>query len=139
MIGPGHSITAQELYARLGNASAPVLVDVRRPGPMDTTVIGAVRRALPPLGAALAAITAAVVGVVLNLAVWFALHLWFREAHRAPGLALDVPVWSSVDVWALALSAAAMIAIFRFRAGMIPTLAACSAAGLVLYLMGAIR
>ena len=91
------------------------------------------------LGAALAAITAAVVGVVLNLAVWFALHLWFREAHRAPGLALDVPVWSSVDVWALALSAAAMIAIFRFRAGMIPTLAACSAAGLVLYLMGAIR
>jgi chromate transporter len=39
-------------------------------------------------------------------------------------------------VWALALSAAAMIAMFRFKIGMIPTLAGCSAAGIVLYLLG---
>ena len=45
------------------------------------------------LGGALAAITAAVVGVILNLAVWFALHVLFAEVHevRAPGLTLDVP------------------------------------------------
>jgi len=91
------------------------------------------------LGAALAAITAAVVGVILNLAAWFALHLWFHALDKAPGLALDVPVWSSVDGWALVLSAAAMIAIFRFKAGMIPTLAGCSAAGVILYLLGAVR
>jgi chromate transporter len=88
------------------------------------------------LGAALAAITAAVVGVILNLAVWFALHLWFAQAHEVKGLALEIPVWSSVDPWALALSAAAMIAIFRFKVGMIATLTACSAAGIALYLAG---
>jgi chromate transporter len=76
------------------------------------------------LEAALATITAAVVGVILNLAAWFALHLWF------PGDAV-----ARVDWWALALSAAAMIAMFYFRAGMIATLAGCSAAGLALYLI----
>jgi chromate transporter len=90
------------------------------------------------LSGALTAITAAVVGVILNLAVWFALHTWFHEAHRvrAAGLSFDAPVLSSLDPWALALSAAAMLAIFRFRAGMIPTLLACSAAGIVLHLLG---
>jgi chromate transporter len=88
------------------------------------------------LGAALAAITAAVVGIILNLAGWFALHLWFAQARPVKGLALEIPVWSSVDPWALALSVAAMIAIFRFKVGMIATLAACSAAGIALYLVG---
>ena len=90
------------------------------------------------LSGALTAITAAVVGVILNLAVWFALHTWFREAHRvrAAGLSFDAPVLASLDPWALALSAAAMLAIFRFKAGMIPTLLACSAAGIVLHLLG---
>ena len=92
------------------------------------------------LSGALAAVTAAVVGVILNLAVWFALHTWFREARpvRAMGLALDAPVPASLDPWALALSAAAMVAIFRFKAGMIPTLLACAAAGVVLHLAGAV-
>jgi chromate transporter len=49
-----------------------------------------------------------------------------------------MPVLASVDLWALALSAAAVIAMFRFKAGMIPTLAACSAAGMALYAVGAI-
>jgi chromate transporter len=90
------------------------------------------------LSGALTAITAAVVGVILNLAVWFALHTWFHEAHRlrAAGLSFDVPVPASLDPWALALSAAAMLAIFRFKAGMIPTLLACSATGILLHLMG---
>jgi chromate transporter len=49
-----------------------------------------------------------------------------------------VPVLPSLDPWALLLSIAAMVAIFRFKAGMIQTLLACSLAGIVLYLTGAI-
>src|SRR6516225_6325443 len=92
------------------------------------------------LNGALAGITAAVVGVILNLAIWFALHTWFHEVRhlRGFGLSFDVPAISSIDPWALLLSAAAMVAIFRFKAGMIQTLLACSAAGIVLYLAGAI-
>jgi chromate transporter len=58
---------------------------------------------------------------------------------RGFGLSFDAPVLSSIDPWALLLSIAAMVAIFRFKAGMIQTLLACSAAGIVLYFAGAIR
>jgi chromate transporter len=90
---------------------------------------------------ALSAITAAVVGVILNLAVWFALHTVFRDVTpvRGYGFAFDAPVLSSVDPWALVLSAAAIIAIFRFKSGMLTTLAACCIAGIALYVLGAIR
>jgi chromate transporter len=90
------------------------------------------------LNAALSAITAAVVGVVLNLAVWFAIHAIFRQTIpvRAFPFAFDAPNLLSVDPWALALAVAAAVAIFRFKAGMIQTLAACCAAGIVLYLAG---
>ncbi len=90
------------------------------------------------LSGALSAITAAVVGVILNLAVWFALHTWFRETRpfRTLGIGFDAPVLTSLDPWALALSAAALVAVFRFKVGMIPTLLACSAAGIVLHLVG---
>lgn len=92
------------------------------------------------LSGALSAITAAVVGVILNLAVWFALHTWFQEGRpvHIPGLSFDVPVLASLDPWALALSAAAVIAIFRFKAGMIPTLVACAVFGVVLHMIGAV-
>ncbi len=92
------------------------------------------------LSGALSAITAAVVGVILNLALWFALHTWFRESVpvRAAGLSFGVPVPASLDLWALVLSAAAVLAIFRFKVGMIPTLLACAAAGVVLHLLGAV-
>ncbi|MXQ13348.1 chromate efflux transporter [Microvirga makkahensis] len=92
------------------------------------------------LHGALSAITAAVVGVVLNLAIWFAIHTVFRETWpvRSFGLSFDAPVLASADVWALLLSAAAVITMFRFKAGMIPTLAACSAAGIVRYAVGMI-
>ena len=73
------------------------------------------------LNGALSAITAAVVGVVLNLAIWFALHTVFRESLpvHGYGLRFDMPVLTSVDPWALALSVAAIVAIFRFKVGMI--------------------
>ncbi len=93
-----------------------------------------------PLNAALSALTAAVVGVVLNLAIWFAIHTIFAEVVpvRGFGFSFEAPVLASVNVWALALSIAAAIAIFRFKLGMIPTLAGCCAAGIALYLAGAI-
>jgi chromate transporter len=92
------------------------------------------------LGAALSAITAAVVGVVLNLAIWFAIHTVFRETTpiRAFLLSFDAPKFASVDVWALLLSVAAVVAIFRFKVGMLPTLGACCAAGIALHLAGMI-
>jgi chromate transporter len=91
------------------------------------------------LGGALSAITAAVVGVILNLAIWFALHVLFREVAelRAGLMTLDVPVLASIDLASLALTVAALLAVFRFKIGMIPVLAACSAAGLLLHLAGA--
>jgi len=80
-----------------------------------------VMRGNKALAGALSAITAAVVGVVLNLAIWFAIHTAFREvqALRLYGVGFDAPVLSSVDPWASALSLAAAIAIFWFKAGMI--------------------
>jgi len=86
------------------------------------------------LSAALSAITAAVVGVILNLAVWFGLHVLFRELHDVHflGANLGVPVFSSINFASLALTLGAMIAVFRFKVGMIPVLVACSLLG-VLY------
>ncbi|UYY59174.1 chromate efflux transporter [Sphingomonas sp. S2-65] len=87
---------------------------------------------------ALSAITAAVVGVVLNLAIWFALHTIFRATVpiAAGPLRFDAPVLASLDPWALALSIAAVLAIFALRAGVITTLVATSAAGIGLHLLG---
>lgn len=85
------------------------------------------------LSAALSAITAAVVGVILNLSVWFALHVLFAQVHevRGFGAAVDLPVLSSVNIPSLILTAGAIIAVFRFKLGMLTVLAACSAIGLL--------
>ncbi|MER9107485.1 chromate efflux transporter [Mesorhizobium sp. M0848] len=84
------------------------------------------------LSAALSAITAAVVGVILNLAVWFALHVLFREREVTwLGMTLDVPVFNSINLPSLVLTLGALLAVFRFKIGMIPVLAACSILGLL--------
>ena len=72
------------------------------------------------LHAALSAITAAVVGVILNLSVWFALHTLFgqTEAWRLPPIQLDVPVWHTLEPGALVLSIAALTAMLRFKLGL---------------------
>ena len=84
------------------------------------------------LTGALSAITAAVVGVVLNLAIWFALHTLFREVREvtALGLSFDAPVPGSLHWPAAILSAAAIVAMFRFKVGAITILLACAVAGL---------
>ena len=90
------------------------------------------------LTAALTAITAAVVGVILNLAVWFGLHVVFDEVRTIAsfGLDLDVPVWSSLNLSAAALVLAALVAVFRFGLGAVTVLAGCALAGMALALMG---
>jgi chromate transporter len=91
------------------------------------------------LSAALAAITAAVVGVILNLAVWFAIHTLFARVdvvHPGFGLRLQVPDPTTLNIATLVLAAVAMLALFRFRLGMIATLAGCSALGMVGYCFG---
>ncbi len=91
------------------------------------------------LAGALIAITAAVVGVILNLAIWFAIHVLFREVVTVNGFGLSfaAPVLASIDPRALLLTAGAMIAVFRFNIGVLQTLAASMAAGVLLYLFGA--
>jgi chromate transporter len=91
------------------------------------------------LAGALAAITAAVVGVILNLAIWFAVHVLFRETIpiHGFGLSFEVPALSSVDTLALLLAAGAALALFRFDLGIPRTLAVCTAAGVLLFLVGA--
>ena len=92
-----------------------------------------------PLSGALSAITAAVVGVILNLAIWFAIHTVFRATppyQRHSASALTRPSLTSLDVWSLILALGAAIAIFRFKVGMIPTLAGSCAAGAALHALG---
>ena len=90
------------------------------------------------LGGALSAITAAVVGVVLNLAVWFAIHTIFRSVRTVAfgPFHFDMPLLGSVDRWALLIAVAAIIAMFRFKIGIFVVLAAASATGVALYLAG---
>jgi chromate transporter len=86
------------------------------------------------LSSALAAITAAVVGVVANLAVWFGLRVLFRD-HRmmqAGPLSLDLPIPGSVDPVAVALAVLAGACLFRLKLGVLTTLGITAAAGLVL-------
>jgi chromate transporter len=83
------------------------------------------------LSGALAAITAAVVGVILNLAVWFGLHVLFRQVDevRVGPLTLDVPAISSLDLAAFVLFVASAVALFKLRVGVVPTLLAAAGAG----------
>jgi chromate transporter len=85
------------------------------------------------LSAALSAITAAVVGVILNLAVWFGLHVLFAkvETLRWSAVKLSVPSLPTLDPAAAILSAGAMLALLRFKAGMVPTLAGAALLGAI--------
>jgi chromate transporter len=95
-------------------------------------------RGAKALNAALGAITAAVVGVILNLAIWFGIHVLFRETRAVAiaGVELDWPVLTSVNLVSLGLTVVAAIAIVRFKAGVIPVLTTCALLGAGLHLAG---
>ena len=71
--------------------------------------------------APLSAITAAVVGVILNLALFFAYHVWWPQGFGGP---FDAP--------SAAITLVALVALFRFRLGVMPLLGLCALAGLAL-------
>jgi chromate transporter len=87
------------------------------------------------LTSALSAITAAVVGVVLNLAVWFGLHTLFHTVteHHFYGMRLLIPEWQSIDIAAVAVAVLALLLTFYWKRGMATTLAICAVVGAVLY------
>jgi len=84
------------------------------------------------LAGALAAVTAAVVGVIGNLSVWFGLRVLFRST--VPVMGVELPVLSSLDPAALAIAALAALYVFRWRLGVLRTLALAAAAGVVVAL-----
>jgi chromate transporter len=86
------------------------------------------------LSAALTGVTAAVVGVIANLAAYFATHTLFSDTSdvdRGP-LAMELPDLSSLRPLAVAIAVLAGVLVFRLRLSMLRTLAACAAVGLVL-------
>lgn len=87
----------------------------------------------PRLAGALSAITAAVVGVILNLSVWFGLHVLFGRVERLDGgwFRPWVPDWANLDWFALALSLVAAVTLLRLHFGIIKTLALCAVLGLI--------
>jgi chromate transporter len=74
--------------------------------------------------APLSAITAAVVGVILNLALFFAYHVWWPRGFDG-----------GFDAVSAAITVAAAVALFRFKVGVLPLLGACAAIGLLLSLL----
>ncbi len=95
-------------------------------------------RANRALAAALSAVTAAVVGVILNLAVWFAIHTVWTEVRRigTGPLDLELPVPGSIDGVAAALSVLALVAVFGLRLGMAAVLAGGALGGMALHALG---
>ena len=95
-------------------------------------------RGVRRLDGALSAVTAAVVGIVLNLSVWFAVHAAFARVTpvRGYGLHFDAPMPASLDPVFAGLALAAVVALFGLRLSMPVTLAAAAAAGVLLHLAG---
>ncbi len=87
------------------------------------------------LSAALSGITAAIVGVVLNLAVWFSLHVIFGELAEVQkfGATVQIPNFETLDPWALAIAVGALIAMQRFKVGMITTLGLSAVIGTLIF------
>lgn len=136
----------------------------RSPGPLDPVVAGLIGSAVttwvtfvpcflwifafaphverlrsnPRIAGALSAITAAVVGIILNLAIWFALHVLFRQVGPVPigPLAPTVPDPGSFDPAAFAIAVLAGVLLLHRKASMVATLAISAAAGTLVHFAG---
>ncbi len=93
-------------------------------GPLIESTRGELR-----LSAPLTAVTAAVVGVIVNLAAFFAWHVFWPEGWHPAKLA------GGIDAVAVGIAIAAAIALFRFKAGVIRVILACGALGLAASLL----
>jgi chromate transporter len=85
------------------------------------------------LSSAMAAITAAVVGVIANLALWFAMNVLFGrvETLERGALALPVPVFSTLEPVTLCLTAVAALALLKLLMSVVTTLMVCATASVV--------
>jgi chromate transporter len=90
------------------------------------------------LSGALTAVTAAVVGVILNLALWFGLHVIFRtvQARSFGPVTIAWPDGASLNLAAAVLAIAAAIAVFRFKLGTLPVLLGVAVAGMAIKALG---
>jgi chromate transporter len=90
------------------------------------------------ISAALSAVTAAVVGVIANLALWFGLHVLFGEVGDARLGPLHLPQFSftQLDFAALAIAVAAGVALLKYHANLFLALGGAAAAGIALKLAG---
>jgi chromate transporter len=90
------------------------------------------------LSNALQAVTAAAVGVIFNLTVWFGIRTLFRAVPSVQYgyLNFDMPDFTSFDPWAMALFICAAIAVFRFKISAVTTLVGSSAVGILLLWVG---
>ena len=90
------------------------------------------------LKGALAAITAAVVGVIANLSLWFALHVLFRASEKVAlgPLRFEAPLLASFDWRAALLATLAAVLLFRARWSIIRVLGVAALGGLVLGQLG---
>ena len=94
-------------------------------------------RRRPLLSAALSGITPAVVGVIVNLAAWFALQTFFAttgESRYGP-LRLHTVELATIDPFAIALSIAAFVALVRLKVPLLLVIAASATAGATWYLL----
>jgi chromate transporter len=91
-----------------------------------------------PLQAGLSAITAAVVGVISNLSVWFGLHVLFRQVsdRRWGPITVPVPEPTSLNLAAATLALLSILALFRFKLSAPKTLLASAAAGALMVSLG---
>ncbi len=122
IFGPDHLFLAGALAAVVVTwfTFLPSFIFIFAGGPLIETT-----HRQPRVTAPLTAITAAVVGVIINLAVFFAVHVLWPAGMNGR---FEWPL--------LAIGTGAGVALFRFRAGVIPTLLACGALGLLYQIFG---
>lgn len=94
-------------------------------------------KSAPRIRAGLAAVTAAVVGVIANLALWFALHVLFARVGTAEAgpVRLSLPEWATLDWRAAVLTILALLLTFGTKWSIVRVLALCATGGLALLLL----
>jgi chromate transporter len=123
--GPSAQLAAGVLAACVATffTFLPSFVFILAGGPLVEATHGKLGFTAP-----LAAISAAVVGVIVNLALFFAWHVLWPQGWNATAL------FAGLDAWALALMAAAAVALWRYAVGVLPLLGAAALLGLVISL-----
>ncbi|MBL8473735.1 MAG: chromate efflux transporter [Rhodocyclaceae bacterium] len=116
LFGPEHLFAAGAAAACLVTwfTFLPSFIFILAGGPLVESTHNDIKFTAP-----LTAITAAVVGVVLSLALFFGYHVLWPRGYQG-----------GFDALSAAIAAAALIALFRYKAGVIPVIASCAAVGL---------